>query len=225
MLSDYQALTSELTRDDAGKVAVSERDRAIVLAVERYSKDRPQEKVEDVTPVDANTLPLPTFWETDYSELRSLEYPIGSVPPNVIGQDRYGFYRSPSALRIQLLDAVAVAALSVRATFTIRHALSASADTIPTKDREPIACWAAAALCDQLAALYSGNTDSTIQADSVQQTSKAQEYAARARALRKRYFDELGVDDKRSQPAGVVVNLDFPASDGQDRLTHTRRFR
>ena len=100
-----------------------------------------------------------------------------------------------------------------------------SADTIPIEDREPVACWAAAVLCDQLAALYSGNTDSTIQADSVQQTSKAQEYAARAKALRKRYMDELGIEDKRSEPAGVVVNLDFPDSQGQDRLTHRSAFR
>jgi len=128
-------------------------------------------------------------------------------------------------LVIQLLDAVAVAANNVRATYTIRHVVSISADTIPIEDREPVACWAAAVLCEQLAALYSGNTDSTIQADSVQQTTKAQEYAARARQLRKRYIDELGIDEKRSEPAGVVVNLDFPDSHGQERLTHHSQFR
>lgn len=225
MLSDYQTLVTELVRDDAAKIVTAERDRAITAAVERYSKDKPNEKAQDLTPDSANLLPLPAAWETDFSELRSLEYPIGSVPPDIIGQDRYGFYRSPTALKIQVLDAVAVAANNVRATYTIRHVVSGAADTIPTSDREPVACWAAAMLCDQLASLYSGNTDSTIQADSVQNTSKAQEYASRARALRKRYLDELGIEDKRSQPAGVVVNLDFPASDGRDRLTHQRTHR
>jgi hypothetical protein len=225
MLSDHQALVIELIRDDAGKITTADRDRAINLAIERYSKDRPQEKTQDVTPTDANHLPLPGAWEADFSELRSLEYPIGSVPSSVIGQERYGFYRSPTALTIQLLDAVAVAANNVRATYTIRHVVSAVADTIPVGDREPVACWAAAVLCEELAALYSGNTDSTIQADSVEQTSKAQEYAARARGLRKRYIDELGIDEKRSQPAGVVVNLDFPDSHGQERLTHHSQFR
>jgi hypothetical protein len=225
MLSDHQTLVIELTRDDAAKIQAAERDRAIDLAVKRYSKDRPRETTQDVTPEDANHLPLPALWETDFSELRSLEYPIGSVPPNTISQERYSFYRSPTAVKLQLLDAVAIAANNVRATFTVRHALSMSADTIPVEDREPIACWAAAILCDELAALYSGNTDSTIQADSVQQTSKAQEYSARAKALRKRYMDELGVEDKRSEPAGVVVNLDFPDSQGQDRLTHRSAFR
>jgi hypothetical protein len=225
MLSDYQTLVTELTRDDAGKIAVAERDRAIALAVERYSKDRPQPKVQDVTPDDANTLPLPAAWEADFSALVSLEYPIANVPPTMILQDRYGFYRSPTGLKIQVLDAVAVAANNVRVAYTIRHVVSAVADTIPVGDREPVACWAAAVLCDELAALYSGNTDSTIQADTVANTSKAQEYAARAKGLRRRYLDELGIEDKRAQPAGVVVDLDFKDSRGEDRLTHGSAYR
>lgn len=225
MLSDYQTLVIELVRDDAAKIAVAERDRAIDLAVKRYSKDRPQEKAQDLTPASSQLLPLPAAWETDFSELRLLEYPIGEIPPSLIPQDRHGFYRSPTAVQIQLLDGVAVAAANVRATFTIQHVVSAVADTIAVGDREPVACWAAATLCDELASLYSGNTDSTIQADTVQSTTKAQEYAARAGKLRGRYFKELGIEEKRAAPAGVVVDLDFPDSHGQDRLTHHRAYR
>lgn len=225
MLSDYQTLVTELVRDDAAKIVTAERDRAITAAVERYSKDKPREKAEDLTPADANTLPLPDAWVADFSELRSLEYPIGDVPPTYIGQERHAFYRNLSGLVVQLLDAVTVAADNVRATFTIKHSVTAGEDTIPTQDREAVACWAGAILCDQLAALYSGGTDSTIQADSVENTSKAQEYARRAAALRKRYLTELGVDDKRAAPAGKVVNLDFPDSRGEDRLTHRAAYR
>jgi hypothetical protein len=225
MLSDYQTLVTELVRDDAGKIAAAEKDRAIDLAVKRYSKDRPRLKVEDLTPESANVLPLPAGWETDFSELRSLEYPIGNVPPTLLDPARYDFYRSPTALKIQVLDAVQVAANNVRATYTIQHVVSATQDTIAVQDREPVACWAAALLCDELAAFYSGGTDSSMQADSVEQQSKAQEYASRARALRKRYHDELGIEEKKAAPAGVVVNLDFPDSRGEDRLLHARRFR
>ena len=111
----------------------------------------------------------------------------------------------------------------VRASFTIAHVLSSASDTIPAADREPVGCWAAAILCDQLAAFYSGGTDSTIQADSVRQQSKAQEYAGRAKALRKRYTDELGVDEKRNVAAGAVVKLRDESSAGQTRLTHPMR--
>src|ERR1051325_10725769 len=96
MQSDYQTLTDRFTRDDAGKITPEDRDRAIALAVTRYSKDRERPKVQDVTPSDANTLPLPAAWETDFSELRSIEYPIGNVPPTYVSQERYAFYQSPT---------------------------------------------------------------------------------------------------------------------------------
>lgn len=225
MLADYEQLVADLVRDDAGKLTLAEKDRKIQLAVERYSKDREREKVEDLTPTDANTLPLPAAWEADFSRLSSLEYPIGENPPEYIEPERYATYQSPSATVIKLIDAVAVAAANVRATYTIRHVVSAAVDSIPVGDREPVACYAGAICCDELAAYYSGGTDSTIQADSVEQNSKAREYAARARALRKRYFDELGIDDKRNDAAGVVVNLNQSDSRGQDRLTHGKAYR
>ena len=226
MLTDYQTLVIDLVRDDAAKIITAERDRAIAAAVYRYSKDRPREKAQDVTPeAGGQLLPLPAAWETDFSDLRSLEYPIGEIPPALIDADRWAFYLSPTATKIQLADAVAVAANNVRALYTIKHVVSTTEDTIPVQNREPVACWAAAICCDQLASYYSGGTDSSIQADSVESRSKAQEYAARAAKLRKRYLDELGIEDKRSAPAGAVVNLDLPDSQGQDRLTHPARYR
>lgn len=225
MLADYQTIVTELVRDDAGKIAAAERDRAIEAARLRYSKDKPRTKVEDVTPESSQLLPLPASWVAEFSDLRALEHPIGDVPPTYLGQDRYALYVSPSGTKIQVLDGVAVAANSVRATFTVPHDLDHDTDTIPLADRDAAACWAAALLCDQLAAFYSNSADSTLQADAVDHRSKAQEYASRARALRKRYHDELGIDEKKAAPAGTTVNLDFADSRGEDRITHGRRFR
>lgn len=220
MLADYQTLVMNLARDDGGKVSTTQRDEAIGLAVNRYSQDRPREKVEDITPASANLLPLPDAWETDFSALVSLEHPIGDHPPTLIESSRVEFYRSPSALQIRVRDAVVVSADSVRATYTIKHTVSTEADTIPVHHREPVACWAAANLCDQLATYYSAGTDSSIQADSVEQRSKAQEYSSRAKSLRKRYLDELGIEDKRGAPAGAIVELRRPDSRGEERLMH-----
>jgi hypothetical protein len=223
MLSDYQTLVAKFVQDDAGKVIADDLDTAIGLAVQRYSKDRPRLKVSDLTPSSANVLPLPALWETDFSELRSLEYPLAQNPPSFIAADRYGPYDNGVTVTIKLVDAVAVAANNVRASFTIAHVVSAAVDTIPVGDREPVACWAAASLCDELASFYSGGTDSTIQADDVKSQSKAQEYASRAKALRKRYLDELGVAEKRNIAAGTVVSLRNESSAGQSRLTHPMR--
>ena len=224
MLADYQTLTDKLVRDDSGKLAPADRDEAIARAVARYSQDRPREKVEDVAADGTNYLALPAGWQADFSGLRSVEHPIGENPPSFLERDRIGFYHTPTALQIMLPDPIAASA-SVRLNYTIRHQVEAATDTIRADDREPVCAYAAAILLDQLAALFAGDNSTTIQADNVDHNSKGREYAARATALRSRYFDTLGIEPKRQVAAGVVVDLDFSDSQGNDRLLHPRRFR
>ena len=220
MLADYQTLTDSMVRDDAGKITPIERDLAIAAAVIRYSKDRPRIKVEDITAPGGHYLPLPTGWEAEFSDSRSLEYPLGKVPPVYLEPDSWDMYATPSGTQIMCKSASLPANAAVRASYTIRHIVSTTVDTVPETDRETVASYAASLLLDQLASLYSGDSDSTIQADSVNHQSKAGEFAARARALRKRYFDDLGIDTKRNAASGVVVNLNLKDSRGRDRLTH-----
>lgn len=223
-LIDYQTLVDKLVRDDASRIESSDRDDAIGLAVEQYSKDRPDDKVEDVVSAGGRYLDYPAAWQADFSEMQSLEHPIGEFPPSFINPADWTVYASPGAeqllLRIEL-DANA----TVRTTYSIRRVLTDSADTIPVGDREPVACYAAAVLCEQLATFYSGDSDSTLEADSVNQSSKAREFSSRAKGLRKRYFDALGIDPKRNVAAGVVVDHDGVNSLGQDRLQHPGRLR
>lgn len=225
-LSDYQALVPDLVRDDAAKITTAQRDTAISpLAVERYSQDKPRDKVEDINGLGTNLLNLPSGWQSDFSELKSIEYPIGDVPPTLVDQDRYSLYDTPTGKQIMVVDSIPAGTANVRVTYTIRHQLDATADTIPLSHREAVSCWAAALLCDELASFYSGQTDSTIQADAVDHKSKAAEFAARARTLRTRYFNELGIDPKRNVAKGVMVDLDAYDSRGRDRLMHPRAYR
>lgn len=224
MLADYTTLVTAAVRDDAQKLLSGEISGAIAQAVARYSKDRPRQKVEDIAATGGNLLPLPNAWETDFSQLNSLEYPIGNVPPDIIRAGGWGMYATPAGLKIQVMDAMPASA-AVRATYTIAHVLSTTVDTIPVGDRESVSSYAAAILLDQLASLYSNDQDSTIKADSVQHISKAGEFSKRAKVLRQRYFDDLGIDTKRNVAAGAVVNLDMASSIGRDRLTHPRRYR
>lgn len=221
-LPDYQRITDELVRDAAGKLTADERNRALAMAVARYGRDRPRTKVQDVTGDGTRALALPAAWEADFSAIRAIEYPTGNIPPTLL--EDWALYQGTSSTVIHLASAVASGA-AARVTFTIAPVLTMSADTIPAADREAVCAWAAALLCDQLAALYSNQQDSTLGADAVDHRSKATEYAARARNLRQRYHDELGIDPKRSAPAGVVVDLDLPSSAGGARLTHEERYR
>lgn len=223
-LADYQTLVTALVRDDTGKIANADRDEAIARAVARYSKDRPIEKIEDVAAPGGNRLTLPAGWQAGFSDLLQLEYPIGNTPAELISQERYGIYSTPTGDEIKILDAINAGA-SVRMTYTIRHQVDGANDTIRADDREPVCAYAASLALDQLAAWFTGSSDSTIQADSVDRRSKGADYAARARVLRQRYFDELGIDPARNVAAGTVVDLDMTDSRGGDRLLHPRRFR
>lgn len=224
MLTDYQTLVDSLVRDDAGRIATGERDSAIALGVLRYGKDRPRFAYQDMVSASGDALAMPGAWVMGFSGLSSLEYPVDEIPPVYLAAGAWGVYNVPGVERIMLNPPVGAGA-TVRVLFTVPHTVDVSTDTIPLMDREAVASYAAAILCDQLSALYSGDSDSTIQSDSVDHNSKASEFAARARVLRQRYFNELGIDPKRAVAAGVVVNLDRTDSQGNDRLQHPRRFR
>ncbi len=225
MLLDYQTVVPRLVRDDAATLSVDDIDRAIAYAVTRYSKDRPDELVVDVVGEDAKLISLPTGWIAEFSVLQAIEYPIGNVPPTHFDNNRIVMYQDVPDLKIMLLDNEIANTESVRMSFTARHIVSAVADTIRVDDREPVACWAAAALCDELAAAYSGDSDSTIQVDNVNHGTKADAFRRRATNLRKRYTDELGVKDKRAAPAASVANMNLTTSLGRDRLMHPNRYR
>ena len=223
MLADYQSLVTDFVRDDDSKITPAQRDNAIALAVERYSTDAPYTKVEDVNGLGTQLLNLPAGWQDPFSTLRLIEYPIGNVPPTFVAQDDMSLYQTPTGKKIQLRYSIGAGTANVRVTYTVKHTLDGATDTIPTSRREAVACWAAALLCDQLATLYAGQSDSTIQADSVDYKSKSATFASRARALRKRYTDELGVEERKNTGSGVVVQLSDKDSLGGERLTHPHR--
>ena len=221
-LSDFQTLVDNMVRE-VSELSDADRDRAITLAVERYNKDRPRTAVEDLVSPGGYRLPLPAAWEPDFSELQSIEHPIGNDPVDLLMD--WTLYQTPTGYEIAL-DPHHTSELQLdekaRATFTIKHLVDATNDTVPRGDREAVSAWAAANLCEQLANAFSGDSDSVIQSDSVDHGSKAQEFARRATSLRRRYFNELGIDPKRSQPAGVVVDLDSVPSTGGRRLLKDR---
>jgi hypothetical protein len=218
-LADFQERITGLVRDDTGRITAADEERALADAVEQYSKDRPRHKAEDFAAIAGAIQDLPPGWQVDFSKLISLESPIGDSPPTLIPSEEVSLYLAPAGEKIMTRTAIG-AGRQVRATYTIRHALDGSNDTIPSKDREAVSSYAAAILCDHLASIYSASSDSTIQADAVEHRTKAQEFASRARTLRKLYYDQLGVDPKRNVAAGVVVSPPRKDSTGWPRLTH-----
>lgn len=210
MLADLKKLVDGLVRDEAERLARADKGSAISLAVLRYGTDRPRQKVEDVVCAGGDTLPLPAAWEAD-SEVVTAEYPIGSVPSTLLP---CSIYTTPSGDVLRLGDALSAGA-EVRLTFTVAHVVTDVLDTIKPAHREAVAAYAAALLLEELAAAAINDGESTIAADATDRRTKAQEYASRARALKARYAEVLGLG-KEAGPAAAGTSVAWP---GRARLT------
>lgn len=216
-LSDHQTAVDRKAQAPAEIVSPADRDAAIQVAVLRYSQDRPLLRVADVVSAGGYVLPLPAGWVPGESALLSVETPVGSRPPALLVSGAFAVQVTPSGEEIVLAAALDAGA-AARLAFEGPHTLSAATDTVPAKDRDALACWAAAVLCDQVAAHHAENREPTIQADRVDYTSPAREWAKRAEAYRALYFKLLGIDTGpqggavKPKPAGAVVNLDVPNS-------------
>ncbi len=201
-LASYQQLVNALVRDTSGVLMPTDRDLAIRLALQRYSADAERKLVEDVTWTAAgHTGPMPESWAAG-SYLLGAEYPIGETPPAEIDVAVYAY--TDGTRELQAADALSAGAV-VRVTFTAPHVLAASpdaVDTIPEEHMEALASYAASVLCRQLAAHYSGERETSINADASNTASRAQAYAARAKDYRAAYYHGIGKADPAQAGSG-----------------------
>lgn len=229
----YQDLLQQLqdlVPDTGARLSVGARARALESARKQYSKDRPRLVIEDVTADGSATLPLPEDWAPAKSALVSIEYPLDLTEPPLLDPEQYVVVRTPAGDAIRLRSLVVPADDLVRLTYSSTHHLTETPDvcTIPDDDAEAVACWAAALLCDQLAATYADNTDPTIQADRADYTSPHKAWSERAKAYRARYGQLLGInglsaaDKPAVQAASAVADMDSTDSRG---LGWSSRFR
>lgn len=224
MLAEFRDLIDDLVRDGAQWVTLDQRERAIGLALSRYSADRPRELVADITSTGGQALPLPAEWVAGESVLHGIETPVGLIPPAALASSQWSIYRGPLAEEIRIAKSLLVGDVA-RLSFSAPHLLSDAEDTIPPAHREAIACYAASLLTEQVATVHANASDPTIAADRVDQAHPAREWAARAKSYRNRYFATLGieinaqgVEQPRIEAAGVVVDLDLPTTHGRGRL-------
>ena len=201
-------------KDESGRLTEqSDFQPAIDAALERYSKHRPLEQVEDLDGAGSCDLDLPEGFVTSFSRIVAVEYPIGSVPPELLPAASWMLYRTPTATNLRLLEQVPPAGSSVRVTYTAPRTESG----IASGDQDAVACLAASICLRTLAAIYGQTSDPTIQADSVNYGSKADQFRRLADSLEERFNLHLGVDVKGGTPAASAVAAP-PRS--RERLTH-----
>lgn len=205
-LADYQSLVDKLVRDQSGTIAAIDRDAAIESARLRYSQDAERTLVKDVVwAADGYYGPLPAGWVAG-CYLLGAEYPIGQQPQASIELAVY--IDGAGVEKLVTQDALAIGS-TVRVTFAAPHELTAgppAADTIPLAHREAVAGYAAHILFKQLAAYYSGERESSINADASNTDSRSRNYAARAREARAAYYAGIGKADPLGDQGGSAAS-------------------
>ena len=83
----------------------------------------------------------------------------------------------------------------------------AADDNVPLLYLDAVMDHAAGLLLTELAAHYAGDSDSTINADSVDRQTKEQRYARMARVYSGRYYDRVGVSKSHNAHASATANL------------------
>lgn len=210
--ADWFTLINGMAPDEGERLTDEDRENALALAVIRYSTDRPRPEAADVVTEDGFTVPLPEGWQPDYSRVTGIELP-GSVPPDMLARDEWMPHRIPGQ-DVLLLVRPHKTGGALRVHFTLPHVLDNDTDTIPAKDREAVAHWAAGLLLDSLSGKHAGDTQSTINSDSVDHAAKMPNYKSLAEAQRQAYWNHLGIDPKRTVASGAVVTV------GHRRLLH-----
>lgn len=222
-LVSIQALVDDLVRDKDQVIASASRDTAIANALIAYSEAQPRELVEDATSDGSPYVDVPAQWVVGQSILRSVEYPIGELPPRLVDDAALGLYNTPGGWKI----AIAVQVQNgdtVRVTFTAPHVLDNSIDTIPAKHARAVACLAAADLCGQLQSYYASEGMPTISADSADHQGKSDRYQKRRRDLLAEYNTIVGTPPAdRVKPASAVASPERTDSLGRQRLFHPVR--
>lgn len=204
---DLVQLAAAMAGDDTGRLTPEDVERAVTLALLRYSSDRPRTaKAACLVQADGKSLAMPEQWEPGQSRVTAILYPagqaMGRTALEALPADAWLQHDTPEGEAVTLLYG-GRAGDTAYMSYTASHNL----ESVPPADLESVGHWAAALLLDQLASLHSGDKQSTIDADVVDHQGKGASYAARAADHRKLYLDHLGIDPKRTVAAGTVLTI------------------
>lgn len=221
-LATFNARVGELVKDGAGDLASGEVDNAVLAAVKRYSRHKPQSPVHEFQGNGGYDYPLPDDWVQGFSRITQVEYPYDQQQPNIIPKEEWTLFlklvNSTQTLVLRFLAIQPAAEEYIRITYTIPHKVDDSSSTVFDNDFDAVCSLAAAYCCGALSRKYSQTSDPTIAADVVNYAAKASSYASRAKELFQSYLDQLGSTEV---PASVgTKEFDTGFVWGEEYLSH-----
>jgi hypothetical protein len=231
-LQDYYRALEELV-PGSHPIGQVEQLNAINSALALHAKHRPRQIVEDVAGTGGFDYALSGFasWADGFSRIVQVEYPVDDTSPDasVLEEEDWTIYKKPAGDVLRFLDATPETDETIRVTYTARHMFDDDdVCSVAEADDSAVQKLAAALYCRILAAAYAQDDDSTIQADSVDHSSKRREYEAQAGKYRSEYDEHMGLGKTKEgslKAACATQDWDMQSPSGWDWVTHPNRRR
>lgn len=225
--TDYLAAVKRKVKDTAGRYVDSEKDAFVQEAVEQYARDKPR-RVDDLITGDGTALRFatPSAWEDRFSVILEIEFPTGEDPVVLIEnlQDTFRIVQQSNVELIQFLTLTIPNLDTLRILFTAPHIVDGSSNTIPTNDENAVVALAASKLAAGLAAFYAEAHESSIDAETVDNQTKADTFSDLSEKLIKEYREHITAGEIES-PILILHDQDVEFSWQRDLITHPRRNR
>lgn len=233
--ADYISELKSLIKDDALKltnVYAGDLDRCLANAVHHYSQHKPfyvKKKIQgNGTSEYLLSSVLGGLWQYGYSQVRTVEYPIGSKPKELIEKDSYEIYDDGTAqdgsnLIFRFIDYAPSAAEYFILEFSTEMNLPiAGIQNFPDTDQNfaNITLLAAVFACQRLAAVYAQSKDNSISADIINYQDKSDKYLSLARAYLTRYnISVFGKENPEISIDAALREIDLKPVTSQGRRT------
>lgn len=202
-------------------------------AVREYSRYNPRDVRAGVRGAGIALYSLPASFDPGFSEIVSVEFPVGSNPPEFLHDDEWHLFEKGGntlgpGTRIQLTQVTPGDGEYFVVAFTRQHSVDSSSTTIEDADFQGVSLLQAAYACEAAATRLSDSTDSTIVGDSVRHETQREAYESRASAYRKLAYQSLGLPlgedgELANAPYGIDVDWDLKYQHGERFAWHRRR--
>jgi hypothetical protein len=231
----FQAQVDQLLSADDDELPDVARSDQIEAAIERYSRDIPDEITADVTGDAGKYYPLAaslTAWSEGFSRILSIEYPALAVSADHLPQfiDTWNDDYWAGGTRYLFLPGHAPAATeTMRIRYTAPYVKASNAYDIPPIDFNAVCQLATGYCCLAIATKYARTSDATISADSVDHAGRSERFRTQAQEWFRLYEEHIGLTKSllaggaggEGQEAPAIEFVDFAKIIG---LQHGRIF-
>lgn len=198
-------------------------DAIAAAIVGMFSTISPKMKAVTITGTglsDVN-MSVQTSFLLGFSELKSIEYPMGDVPPTLLFEDvDYSIIRSYSEYTVHFLEEMTTE--NFRFVYTVLHAADGS--DLNAYELRQVSYLAAGFALEKIASFYLKHTQTSVGDAAAEFRSRSDEAAARSREYFGLFYAFFGGDGKSISPTNKPVLLRVqpqePVATAKFRFTH-----